>query len=142
VSHTIRPCSDEDILASADDEAAFGRLLLARIGMPPLLSEVAVDLDIGTDPLPVLADRDRVLDLMTYLLEDLVGTGARAIAIHAGRGGEAAVATISGTCCAEPSGGGRPRRFLYGLCERAGGTLAFGGPTGSRSFTIGFASSL
>ena len=86
--HTVRPCSDEDILASADDDAAFGRLLLARIGMPPLLSEVAVDLDIGTEPLPVLADRDRVLDLVTYLLEDLVGTGARAIAIHAGRDGD------------------------------------------------------
>ena len=90
----------------------------------------------------MLADRDRILDLVTYLLEDLVGTGASAIAIHAGRDGEAAVAAISGMCCAEPSGGGRPRRFLYGLCERAGGTLAFGGPAGSRSFTIRFASAL
>ena len=46
--HTVPSCSDDDLLASADDDAAFGRLLLARIGMPPLLGEVAVDLDLGS----------------------------------------------------------------------------------------------
>jgi glyoxylase-like metal-dependent hydrolase (beta-lactamase superfamily II) len=139
--HTLRSCSDEQLLGSADDGEAFGRLLLARIGMPPLLGDVAVDLDLGTEPLPVLADGDRVLDLVTYLIEDLVGTGARAIAVRAGRDREGAVAAISGVCCAAPSaGGGTPRRFLYGLCDRAGGALDAGGPAGSRSFTIRFAS--
>lgn len=139
--HTLRSCTDEDLLDSADDDEAFGRMLLARIGMPPLLGDVAVDLDLGTEQLPVLADGGRVLDLVTYLIEDLVGTGARAIAVRAGRDGERAVAAISGACCAAPSScDGKPRRFLYGLCERAGGALDAGGPGSSRSFTIRFTS--
>jgi glyoxylase-like metal-dependent hydrolase (beta-lactamase superfamily II) len=133
-SHTVRSCSDDDLLASADDDAAFGRLLLARIGMPPLLADIAVTLDAGIETLTVAVDRDRFTDLMTYLLEDLVGTGAGAIAVNAGGEGDAAVVVISGDC-----GGGRPRRFLFWLCERAGGTLNLIETAGTRRFTIRFA---
>ncbi len=138
--HTVHPCSDEEILASADDDAAFGRVLLARIGMPPLLSDVAVDFDPGTEPLPVLVDTVRFLDLVTYLLEELVGTGARGVVVRSGEDGEATVVAISAADDAEPSAGGKPRGFLYGLCERAGGLLAFDDVAGSRRFTIRFGS--
>jgi hypothetical protein len=139
-SNTTRSCSDEEILASADDDAAFGRLLLARIGMPPLLGDVAVDFVPDVEPLPVLVDRERFLDLVTYLLEELVGTGARAIAVRAGRAGEGVAVAMSGTDCAGPSRGRAPLGFLFGLCERAGGMLSFDEGAGSRQFTIRFAS--
>jgi glyoxylase-like metal-dependent hydrolase (beta-lactamase superfamily II) len=138
--HTAHPCSDEEILASADDDAAFGRVLLAGIGMPPLLSDVAVDLDPGTEPLPILVDTVRFLDLVTYLLEELVGTGARGIVVRPGKDGEATVLAISAAEDAEPPTGEKPREFLYGLCERAGGMLAFDDEAGPRRFTITFGS--
>lgn len=139
-AHTARSCSDEEILASADDDAAFGRLLLARIGTPPLLGGVAVDFVPGMEPLPVLVDRNRFLDLVSYLLEELVGTGARAIAVRARRDGEGVAVDMSGTDCAGPTPGRAPLGFLFGLCERAGGTLGFDEGAGSRQFTIRFAS--
>jgi glyoxylase-like metal-dependent hydrolase (beta-lactamase superfamily II) len=139
-AHTARSCSDEEILASADDDAAFGRLLLARIGTPPLLGDVAVDFVPGMEPLPVLVDRNRFLDLVSYLLEELVGTGARAIAVRARRDGEGAAVAMSGTDCAGPAPARAPLGFLFGLCERAGGTLDFDEGAGSREFTIRFAS--
>jgi glyoxylase-like metal-dependent hydrolase (beta-lactamase superfamily II) len=139
-SHTVHSCSDEEILASADDDTAFGRLLLARIGMPPLLSDIAVDLDAGAEPLSVLIDRDRFLDLATFLLEDLVGSGVHAIAVRAGRSGEAVAIAISGADSAGFAIREEPRKFLYGLCERAGGLLDFDDAEGCRRYTVRFAS--
>ena len=114
-------------------------LLLARIGTPPLLADVGVDLDLGPEPLSVLTDRDRFLDLVTYLLEELVGTGARAVVVRARRDGDGAIAAVSGAGCDESPGSAEPRRFLYGLCERAGGVLEGGGAAGTRGFAIRFA---
>ncbi len=131
--HTIRSSTDDDVLASVDDEAAFGRMLLARIGMPPLLTDTDVTLDLGAGKLPALTDRDRFLDLLTYLLEDLVGCRAPAITVRIGRDDGAAVISIRGESA---SGGTKPYRFLYSLCERAGGTLDFNEQAGSRQFTI------
>jgi hypothetical protein len=110
--------------------------------MPPLLSDVAVDLDAGEEPLPALLDTDRFLDLLTYLLEELVGTGACAIAVTARQDGDTAVVTISGTGYRGDAAERTPRRFLYGLCERAGGVLDFDGTAGTQRFTIRFASAI
>ena len=136
--HTVRSSSDDDVLASADDHAAFGRLLLARIGTSPLLGDVEVTFGADSKTLTVPVDRERFLDLLTYLLEDLVGTGAKAITIHTGKDGDTTVVTISGAGCTGRPGGGIPRRFLSGLCERAGGTLDSCEAAGSRQFTIRF----
>jgi len=136
--HAAHSGSDEDVLASVDDPAAFGRMLLARIGTPPLLADVAVTFDTDSESLTVPVDRERLLDLITYLLEDLVGTGAHAITIHTGKDGDTPVVTISGAGCTGRPGGGIPRRFLSGLCERAGGTLDSCEAAGSRQFTIRF----
>ncbi|MDD1678824.1 MAG: MBL fold metallo-hydrolase [Methanomicrobiales archaeon] len=137
--HTVRSRSDDDVLASTDDDVAFGRMLLARIGMPPLLADTAATVDLGAGPLSVPVDKERFLDLVTYLLEDLVGGGAATIAVRAGREGEAALVTLLGDGCDEPlTCGGKPHRFLYSLCERAGGNLHFTDREGSRWYTIRF----
>jgi glyoxylase-like metal-dependent hydrolase (beta-lactamase superfamily II) len=135
--HTLHSSSDDDVLASVDDEAAFGRILLARIGMPPLLADTDVILDFSAETLSALVDRDRFLDLLTYLLEDLVGSEAPSITVRIERDGGAAVISIRGESA---SGGTKPYRFLYSLCERAGGTLDFNEKAGSRQFTIRVAS--
>ncbi|MDT8357902.1 MAG: MBL fold metallo-hydrolase [Methanomicrobiaceae archaeon] len=135
--HTVRSSSDDDVLASVDDEAAFGRMLLARIGMPPLLADTKVTADLGAGEIPALVDPERFLDLLTYLLEDLVGGEASAITVRIEREAGAAVLSLRGDSVA---GGTKPFRFLYSLCERAGGTLDFDETEGTRCFTIRVAS--
>jgi glyoxylase-like metal-dependent hydrolase (beta-lactamase superfamily II) len=142
-AHTLRASSDEDILASVDDGAAFGQMLLARIGMPPLLADTEVTIDLGLEPLNVILDRDRFLDLVTYLLEDLVGSDARRITVRALGEGDAVLVILSGEGGNSPVGGsGRPLRFLYGLCERAGGILCFENPSHTRMYTLRFTRSI
>ncbi|MDD1675826.1 MAG: MBL fold metallo-hydrolase [Methanomicrobiales archaeon] len=139
--HTLRRQTDEDALAATDDDATFGRLLLARIGTPPLLEDVTVTFEASPKMLNVAVDRVRFLDLVTYLLEDLVGTGATAVTIRAGKEDASVVATLSGTCGETPATcGGDPRRYLYWLGERAGGALHFEEMEGSRSYSIRFPS--
>ena len=68
--------SDEEVLLSSDDDAAFSRMLLARIGARPLLEEVTITV-LAEDTIPdAFIDRDHFVDMLTYILEDLVGTGA------------------------------------------------------------------
>jgi glyoxylase-like metal-dependent hydrolase (beta-lactamase superfamily II) len=93
---SVSSCSDEDVLSSPDDDAAFSRILLARIGAPPLLEDVELTLSHGNTPLFVLIDREHFIDLLTYILEDLVGTGADRLAIHSRSEGWNAIVTVSG----------------------------------------------
>jgi glyoxylase-like metal-dependent hydrolase (beta-lactamase superfamily II) len=139
-THTIRSSSDDDVLASTEDDVTFGRMLLARIGMPPLLADTILTVDFGTASLDAPVDRERFLDLVTYLLEDLVGSGADAITVRIEREGDAVVVTLSGHGCDESIPvSGQPHRFLYGLCERAGGTLRYDAEEDSRRYVIRFA---
>ena len=71
-------------------------------------------------PLPVAVDRDRFLDLATYLLEDLVGAGVSAVRVETRRDGERAVAGIAGEGGGDLSGGSG-QEFLAGLTGQAGG---------------------
>jgi hypothetical protein len=119
--------SDEDILSGSDDDDTFSRMLLSRIGTRPLLEDVAVTVDnAGTSPLTWI-DRDHYIDLLTYILEDLVGTGADHLSIQTRDTGNTIVISIWGTIphC-EDSGKRRTWRFLQGLAERAGGRLTLG----------------
>jgi glyoxylase-like metal-dependent hydrolase (beta-lactamase superfamily II) len=132
---SVSTCSDEDVLASADDEAAFARILLSRIGARPLLEDVEFALEGLTSPLLVAIDRDHFTDLLTYILEDMVGTGADTIRIALEEDGPSAVLRVSGNVSSpgEPENG----RFLAGLCERAGGLLTWGRDgAGMRGYTI------
>ncbi|HEX3001838.1 MAG TPA: MBL fold metallo-hydrolase [Methanoregula sp.] len=123
---SIPALSEEDVISSADDEKAFARILLASIGMRPLLEEVDFSLENAPCPIPVAIDRDHFTDLLTYILEDLVGTGSGTIRIAVHSGHSEVCIIVSGTT---PSVGSKEKqrglRFLSGLCERAGGVLTF-----------------
>ena len=121
---TVPSCSDDDLLCSADDDAAFRRILLSRIGTRPLLEDVAFALDCEDRSLLVSVDRDHFSDLVTSILEDLVGTGSDKVTIHARKEDRRALITLSGNVTTgAPSETPKKRSFLAGLCERAGGTL-------------------
>ena len=80
-------------------------------------------------------DREHFIDLLTYIIEDLVGTGATQIEIRTGRINTHAVVTVTGNVPPVMTAQ-KPRtwRFLQGLSKRTGGTLAIGEPDGSRQF--------
>jgi len=131
-------CSDDDILASTDDAEAFCRLLVARLGTRPLFEDVRVSFERGTGDPSVLADRDLFSDLLIYLFEDLVGTGAEEIAVTVS-GGEPGrtLVTIAGTGrTMDAAGTGTVRGFFTRLCERSGGGLTAKGVPGGRSYTL------
>lgn len=129
-------CSDDDILSSTDDTEAFCRMLLSRIGTRPLLEDVRVTFEQAGDPL-ALIDRDQFSDLLVYIIEDLVGTGAARLDLSVTADASRTVLTITG------SGGnatgenvGPVRGFFIRLCERAGGTLAGKTVPGGRQYSI------
>ncbi|HJX56389.1 MAG TPA: MBL fold metallo-hydrolase, partial [Methanoregula sp.] len=132
---SVPPFTDDEVLSSADDDAAFSRILLARIGTPPLLADVEVTVLSEADPLQVCIDREHFTDLLTYILEDLVGTGADRIEISTRHTGRNAIVTVAGN---GPSSGPlrerRTWRFLQGLAERTGGSLTFHELEGKHQF--------
>ena len=134
---SVSSCSDEDLLSSADDDAAFLQILLSRIGTRPLLEDVAFSLDAKDRSLKVFVDREHLSDLVTYILEDLVGTGSDQVMIQVEQEKQHAVITVSGNLT-PPSGSGpsKTRSFLTGLCQRAGGSLTCSEDGGMRRFVI------
>jgi glyoxylase-like metal-dependent hydrolase (beta-lactamase superfamily II) len=134
---SVPTCSDEDLLSSSDDDAAFVQILLSRIGTRPLLEEIEVMVNAEGSPLCGLADRDDFTDLLTYILEDLVGTMTGRISIALQQQGDEILLTLRGDV---PEGGRshqrRTTRFLQGLAERAGGSLAIHEEQGRLIFGI------
>jgi glyoxylase-like metal-dependent hydrolase (beta-lactamase superfamily II) len=134
---SVPSCSDEDLLSSADDDAAFIQVLLSRIGTRPLLEDMAFSFDTEDRSLPVSVDRDHFTDLVTYILEDLVGTGSDRIAMTVRREDRRALVTVSGNCTTGSRATiSRKMSFLSGLCERAGGALSCTEDGDMRGFVI------
>ncbi|WP_321504434.1 MBL fold metallo-hydrolase [uncultured Methanoregula sp.] len=134
---SVPACSDDDMLDSADDDAAFVQMLLARAGARPLLEEIDLTLKPGKHPIPAVVDSDHFSDLLTYILEELVGTGSRRIIISTEREKYEAFITISGDCAGESVPEKKKTwNFLEGLCKRAGGTLAFAQENGMSRFVV------
>jgi len=133
---SVSSCSDEDMLSSADDDAAFLQVLLSRIGTRPLLEDVAFSFAAEDRFLPVFIDRDHFTDLVTYILEDLVGTGSDTVMLRVLRVDRHALVIISGNSTPGASETPRKRSFLAGLCARAGGTLTCTEDAGMRRFVI------
>ncbi|MHB8163535.1 MAG: MBL fold metallo-hydrolase [Methanoregula sp.] len=133
---TVPACSDDDLLSSADDDSAFTGLLLQRIGMQPLLADVAFTFSAGEKHILVAVDHDDLTDLVTYILEDLVGTGAAAIALRVNRDGNDATVTLAGTGCTDSGAVKTGRGFLGRLSDRAGGALFWTDDGRTREYTI------
>ncbi|MEN6518608.1 MAG: MBL fold metallo-hydrolase [Methanospirillum sp.] len=119
---------DEEMLAAAEDEAAFRAALIRRLAAPPLLAEVEVGVAVSEGPLPIVADRTRFDDLVDALLEDLVGAGHRRIRIGCGLDAGLPRLAIEGEAAGPPPFGLRRaeayrRRFgsAGALFEAAGG---------------------
>ena len=133
---SVPSCSDDDLLSSADDDSAFIGQLLKRIGMQPLLSAVEFSYSSAENRLMVVIDHDDISDVIIYILEDLVGSGATSISLRVERSKDAAVVTISGTGCSAPCGTGQVRGFLERLSRRAGGTLLFNEKGDVREYAV------
>lgn len=133
---SIPSCSDDDLLSSDDEDSTFTRLLLRRIGMQPLLSDVEFSFTAAEKHLVATVDQDDLTDLITYILEDLVGTGSDAITLKLNRDNKDAIITLRGTGAtasdAMKKGGG----FLMRLCDRMGGTLSCSTDGNGRQYSI------
>ncbi|MDO9326013.1 MAG: hypothetical protein Q7T80_13770, partial [Methanoregula sp.] len=133
---SVPACSDDDLLSSDDDDSTFTRLLLNRIGMQPLLSDVEFSFSASEKSLVAAIDHDEFTDLVTYILEDLVGIGADAITLTVHRYGNSAVITLRGTGCTASAAIKSGDGFLGRLSDRAGGTLTSATEGSQREYTI------
>ena len=119
---SIPACSDEEILSSSDDNDIFVQALLSRIGTQPLLKDTDVTFECPSPGLRAAIDYDRFVDLVTDILEDLVGTGAEKIHIMVNKTDESVVVTLAGTGCIR-SVNERDAGFMHNACQSAGGFL-------------------
>jgi len=133
---SIPSCSDDDLLSSDDEDSTFTRLLLRRIGMQPLLSDVEFSFTAAEKHIVATVDQDDLTDLITYILEDLVGIESDAITLKLNRDNKDAIITLRGTGAtasdAMKKGGG----FLMRLCDRMGGTLSCSIDGNGRQYSI------
>lgn len=132
-------CSDEDVLSAVDDETAFTRMLVARIGSQPLLADV--DLSLAFDPAtgPVLVDPDILPDLVIYLLEDLVGTEPEKISISTKKDESSVTINISGVFGPAVFPKDSPvKGFLLRLAHRAGCEITVKNTSGKRIYSLDF----
>jgi len=111
-------------------------ILLRRIDMQPLLSDVVFTFSSTDKHIVAAVDHDDLTDLVTGILEDLVGTGSGTITVQVGRSEDATLLTISGTGCTATDGTGKGGGFLKRLIERAGGSLLFSDAGGLRRYVI------
>ncbi|MEI6840238.1 MAG: MBL fold metallo-hydrolase [Methanomicrobiales archaeon] len=75
------PCSDEDLITLADDEALYRQALVKRLVYVPVFEDTPVSFDPADYPFSVVADRDRLKDLIASILEDMAGIGGQQITV-------------------------------------------------------------
>jgi len=119
------PCSDEDLITLADDEALYRQALVKRLVYVPVFEETPVSFDPSEYPFSVVADRERLQDLIASILEDVAGTGGEQITVSDSKETNCGFVTIS----AEFSGRGidfpgERLGFMIKECELSGGFLS------------------
>ena len=75
------PCSDEDLISLADDETLYRQALVKRLVYVPVFEEDPVSFDPSEYPFGVVADRERLTDLIIGILEELAGIGGKKITV-------------------------------------------------------------
>ena len=86
VSHCIGaldtpPCSDEDLISLADDEVRYREALVKRLVYVPVFEDNPVSFYPAEYPFAVVADRERLKDLLEGILEDLAGLSGHNITV-------------------------------------------------------------
>jgi glyoxylase-like metal-dependent hydrolase (beta-lactamase superfamily II) len=119
------PCSDEDLISLADDEALYRQALVKRLVYVPVFEKNTVSFFPSEYPFSVIADSERVTDLIASVLEDLAGIGGEQITVTITKETNRGYVTIS----AEFSGQetdfpGEQQGFMMKECELAGGFLS------------------
>ncbi len=119
------PFSDEDLIALADDEALYRQALVKRLVYVPVFDDTPVNFDPSEYPYRVFADRERLKDLITGILEDLAGAGSEQIKVSDTKETDRGFITISSEFLlpminypAERLG------FMIKECEYSGGFLS------------------
>jgi glyoxylase-like metal-dependent hydrolase (beta-lactamase superfamily II) len=130
VSHCITtlvspPCSNEDLISLADDEARYRQALVKRLVYVPVFEDNPVSFDPSEYPFRVVADRERLKDLIASILEDLAGLGGEQIAVsdikETNRGFITISAEFPGQIIDYP---GERSGFMIKECELSGGFLS------------------
>ncbi len=116
------PCSDEELIALADDEARYREALVKRLIYVPVFEGNPVSFEPSSDAFGVVADSERLKDLIISILEDLAGIGGQQILVRDKKETNRGFLTIS----AEFSSAGIDfpgdrLGFMTKECELAGG---------------------
>ncbi|MCX6700477.1 MAG: MBL fold metallo-hydrolase [Methanomicrobiales archaeon] len=118
------PCSDEDLISLADDEARYRQALVKRLVYVPVFEENPVLFVPSGYPFSVVADRGRLTDLIMSILEEMAGTGGQHITVSDTKEMNRSFVTIraefSSPCTDFP--GDRPG-FMIKECEFSGGSF-------------------
>jgi glyoxylase-like metal-dependent hydrolase (beta-lactamase superfamily II) len=121
------PCSDEDLISLADDEARYRQALVKRLVYVPVFEENPVSFDPAEYPFSVVADRERLKDLITSILEELAGIGGEQITVSDTKETNRGFVTISAEF---PGPGidfpGERLGFMIKECELSGGFFSCG----------------
>jgi len=116
------PCSDEDLITLADDEAGYREALVKRLVYVPVFEDNPVSFDPAEYPFSVVADRERLKDFLAGILEDLAGIGGDRIEVGDSKENNRGFVVI-GAEFPEPGTDfpGERLEFMIKECELAGG---------------------
>jgi glyoxylase-like metal-dependent hydrolase (beta-lactamase superfamily II) len=120
------PCSDEDLISLADDEARYREALVKRLVYVPVFEGNPVSFDPAEYPFSVVADRERLKDFIENLLEDLAGNNGEQISVRdskeAGKGFITITTEFPGQDIDYP---GERSGFMVKECGLSGGFLSW-----------------
>jgi hypothetical protein len=116
------PCSDEDLISLADDETLYRQALVKRLVYVPVFEKNTVSFYPSEYPFSVIADSERLTDLITSVLEDLAGIGGEQITVTDTKETNRGFVTISAEFPGkETDFPGEQQGFMMKECELSGG---------------------
>ena len=119
------PCTDDDLITLADDEARYREALVKRLVYVPVFEDNPVSFDPAEYPFSVVADRERLKDLIANILEDMAGNDGEQIAVSDSRETNQGFITISAEFPGhEINYPGERSGFMIKECELSGGFLS------------------
>jgi glyoxylase-like metal-dependent hydrolase (beta-lactamase superfamily II) len=116
------PCSDEDLMTLADDEAGYRVALMKRLIYVPVFEDNPVSFDPAEYPFSVIVDSERLTDLLAGILEDLAGIGGDLITVSDSKENNRGFVVIGAEFPGQDTDfPGERLEFMIKECELAGG---------------------